>query len=201
MADVEQELILLVGLGNPGAAYVHTRHNFGQFVLDNFARVHGMKWVNNKLLNADLARGRFGKRNCILVRPLSSMNESGYPVMRVSNYFRVKAGNVAVVYDDINLPLGTYKVTVRNGAGGHNGMADVNAWNRDCLRFRLGIGHKTDGEMPLRDFVLGKFSDEEQAAILYAMDEILDGLRRLVTDLQRPLDNGHSDSVERQPLN
>jgi peptidyl-tRNA hydrolase len=60
------------------------------------------------------------------------------------------------------LPLGSYKITTKSGAGGHNGMADVNAWNRDCLCFRLGIGHKPNDEIPLTDFVLGEFGDEEQ---------------------------------------
>jgi PTH1 family peptidyl-tRNA hydrolase len=192
-----RRLILLVGLGNPGAAYVHTRHNLGQFVLDNFARVHNLKWVNNRRLNADLARGRFAKSDCVLVRPLTYLNESGYPVMRAANYFKAEQLNVIVVYDDINLPLGTYKVTTRCGTGGHNGMADINSWIRNCVRFRVGIGHKPNNEMTLKDYVLGKFTDEEQAALFYAMDGILDGLKALLDNSQRPLDNensGHIDS-------
>jgi PTH1 family peptidyl-tRNA hydrolase len=195
MAEDERKLVLLVGLGNPGAAYVHTRHNLGQFVLDNFARVHNLKWVNNKRLNADLARGRFQSADCVLVRPLTYMNESGYPVMRVANYFKVRPGNVIVVYDDINLPLGAHKITTKTGAGGHNGMADVNSWISDCVRFRVGIGHKPNEEMTLKDYVLGKFTDEEQAALFYAMDEILDGLKTLLTNSQRSLDNGDPDTI------
>ncbi|MDR0679342.1 MAG: hypothetical protein LBF24_03815, partial [Puniceicoccales bacterium] len=92
MVVEERNLMLLVGLGNPGAIYVHTRHNLGQFVLDNFARLQNLRWVNNKRLNADLARGRCGRSDYVLVRPLTYMNESGYPVGRVASYFKVEPG-------------------------------------------------------------------------------------------------------------
>ncbi|MDR0340073.1 MAG: aminoacyl-tRNA hydrolase [Puniceicoccales bacterium] len=186
MAIEEKSLTLLVGLGNPGAIYVHTRHNLGQFVLDNFARLQNLRWINNKRLNADLARGRFGRFDYVLVRPLAYMNESGYPVGRIASYFKVKPGRVAIVYDEINLPLGKFKVTYRSGDGGHNGMADVNACVKDCIRFRVGIGPKLDKEMDLKDYVLSKFTDVEQATLLHAMPEILEGLRSLLVDPQMP---------------
>ena len=196
MEEGRRRVILLVGLGNPGAAYVHTRHNLGQFVLDKFARVHNLKWVNNKRLNADLARGRFAMADCVLVRPLTYMNESGYPVVRAADYFKVKRTNVVVIYDDINLPLGAYKITTRSGDGGHNGMADVNSWISDCVRFRVGIGHKPNAEVTLKDYVLGNFTDEEQAALFYAMDDILDGLKTFLNNSQRPLDRGNPRPIE-----
>ncbi|MDR2664180.1 MAG: aminoacyl-tRNA hydrolase [Puniceicoccales bacterium] len=191
MSGEERSLTLLVGLGNPGAIYVHTRHNIGQFVLDNFARLQGLRWVNNKRLNADLARGRFGRSDYVLVRPLTFMNESGYPVGRVASYFKVEQGRVIVVYDEINLPLGKFKVTYRSGDGGHNGMANVNARVDDCVRFRVGIGPKLDKEMDLKDYVLSKFSDGEQAALLHAMPEILEGLKNLLISPPREPANGH----------
>jgi PTH1 family peptidyl-tRNA hydrolase len=171
---------LLVGLGNPGAIYVHTRHNLGQFILDNLARQLNVKWVNNKRLNADLARGRLGKREFLLGRPLSFMNESGYPVLRVANYFHIPTERIIVVYDEINLELGRVKITRRVGSGGHNGMADVVEKLGECLRFRVGIGHKPEKEMDLKDYVLGKFTDVEQAALFYAMPNILEELKNLI---------------------
>jgi PTH1 family peptidyl-tRNA hydrolase len=177
-------LYLVVGLGNPGAAYVHSRHNLGQFILDSFARQWNLKWVNNKRLNADLARGRLGGNEFILARPLSFMNESGYPVLRIANYFKILPERVVVVYDDISLELGEVKVTHRVGSGGHNGMADVVEKLGECLRFRVGIGAKPDKEMDLKDYVLGRFSDTEQAALFYAMPGILDQLKSLLLESQ-----------------
>lgn len=172
--------ILIVGLGNPGAAFVNTRHNLGQFVVDSFARRHSLKWVTNKRLNADLSRGSLEGSSFILAKPLSNMNLSGYPVRRMVDYFHVQPGRTVIVYDEINLPLAEVKLTVRRGDGGHKGMADVCEKLEDCLRFRVGIGQKPLPEMDLKDFVLGKFSDEEQAELVYAMPRIMVELEEVV---------------------
>ncbi|MDR3316479.1 MAG: aminoacyl-tRNA hydrolase [Puniceicoccales bacterium] len=184
MEENRREPLLFVGLGNPGATHVHSRHNLGQFILDGFARHLSVKWINNKRLSADLARGRSGNTDFLLARPLSYMNDSGYPVLRVANYFKIPQGRVVIVYDEINLPLGEFKITHRSGSGGHNGMADICEKFGECVRFRVGIGPKKDKEMDLKDYVLSKFTDEEQAALLYAMPAILDGLKDLFNNPQ-----------------
>lgn len=177
---------MIVGLGNPGAAYVNTRHNLGQFIVDSFAQEDSLRWVTNRRLNADLSRGHAEGLNYILVRPLLMMNTSGYAVRRVADYFHIAPRNVIVVYDDINLPLATVKVTYRVGAGGHHGMEDICDKVGDCVRFRVGIGQKAPKEMDLKDYVLGKFSDEEQAAVLYSMPQIMRELREVLRALSRP---------------
>ncbi|MDR2340948.1 MAG: aminoacyl-tRNA hydrolase [Puniceicoccales bacterium] len=180
MVDVVHNTVLLVGLGNPGASYIHTRHNLGQFVLDNFARHMNAKWVNNKKLNADLARGSLDGCQFILARPLCSVNQSGYPIVRISKYFHVATEQVTIIYDELNLPLGEVKITTRLGDGGHNGMADVCDKLGECIRFRIGIGHKPIKEMDLKEYVLARFSDEEQAAIFYAMPTIFGNLKNII---------------------
>jgi PTH1 family peptidyl-tRNA hydrolase len=175
--------------------YLHTRHNLGQFILDCFARLHGAKWVSNRKLGVDLARGRFANVEFFLLRPLTYMNESGYPVSRACNYLKIPHGNVVAVYDEINLPLGRHKITKRVGSGGHRGMANLCSFLSSCTRFRVGIGPKLDSQMDLKDYVLGKFTDEEQAALLYAMPEILEALRQLFTGPQTPLDNGAAGPI------
>ncbi|MDR0428769.1 MAG: aminoacyl-tRNA hydrolase [Puniceicoccales bacterium] len=174
--------LLLVGLGNPGRIYVHSRHNLGQFILDNFARSEGLKWINNKKLNADLARGMFGGCCYLVAKPLSYINQSGSPVSRIARYFHIPNDRVVIVYDELNLPLGEVKVTLRKGDGGHNGMADVCDKLGECIRFRIGIGQKPHGEMDLKDYVLSKFSDEEQAAIFYATATIFDKLKNIIAN-------------------
>ncbi|MDR3116983.1 MAG: aminoacyl-tRNA hydrolase [Puniceicoccales bacterium] len=179
MGTGQKDCVLLVGLGNPGAVHVHSRHNVGQFVLDVLARHLNLKWVNNRRLNADLARGHCDGGDFLLARPLAFMNASGYPVLRIVHYFHIAAENAVIVYDDLNLPLGSYKVTHRVGSGGHLGMADVSEKLGECTRFRIGIGPKRDPEMDLKDYVLDRFSDEEQAALFYAMPTILEGLQEI----------------------
>lgn len=183
MEDVrDNSAMLIVGLGNPGSAYANTRHNLGQFVLNSFAREQNLKWINNKRLNADLAQGRHGKCRYILARPLSFMNNSGYPVRRVADYFKIDPKNVVILYDEINLPLGEVKITHRLGDGGHNGMADICEKLGECVRFRIGVGAKSEPQQDLKDYVLGKFSDEEQAALLYALPNILTRLVELLNE-------------------
>jgi PTH1 family peptidyl-tRNA hydrolase len=182
MEEPKKFPILFVGLGNPGPAHVHSRHNVGQFILDTLARQLNLKWVNNRRLNADLARGHMGPTAFLLARPLSYMNESGYPVLRVSNYFHIPPNGVTIVYDDLNLPFGTYKVTGRVGSGGHRGMADVSEKLGECVRFRVGIGPKRDPEMDLKDYILRNFTDEEQAALFYAMPTLIEGLKALINN-------------------
>ncbi|MDR2030460.1 MAG: aminoacyl-tRNA hydrolase [Puniceicoccales bacterium] len=183
---MEVGCVLLVGLGNPGAMYVHSRHNVGQFVLDLLARQLNLKWVTNRRLNADLARGHSPGGPFILARPLSAMNASGYPVLRVVHYFHVPPKNVVVLYDDLNIALGSHKETVRPGSGGHLGMADVGEKLGECVRFRIGIGPRRDPAMDLKDYVLGKFSDEEQAALFYAMPAILERLKEICRLIKTP---------------
>jgi PTH1 family peptidyl-tRNA hydrolase len=129
-----------------------------------------------------LARGIHEKTPFILARPLYFINQSGYPVARISKYFHVPNGQVIVIYDELNLPLGEVKITLRLGDGGHNGMADVCDKLGECIRFRIGIGHKPDKEMDLKDYVLSRFSDEEQAALFYAMSAIFDSLKNIIAN-------------------
>jgi PTH1 family peptidyl-tRNA hydrolase len=186
MIDIKNNALLIVGLGNPGAAYLHSRHNLGQFVLDNLARDLNLKFINNKRLNADLARGRIGKANILLARLLSYMNESGYPVQRVASYFKIPNENIVIIYDEINVPLGKFKITTRCGSGGHNGMSDVLEKLGTCVRFRVGIGINPDKEVAMKDYVLSKFTDEEQATLLYTMPAILSGIKSLANNLGTP---------------
>ncbi|MDR1437678.1 MAG: aminoacyl-tRNA hydrolase [Puniceicoccales bacterium] len=174
--------MLVVGLGNPGGCYIHSRHNLGQFLLDNFARNEGLKWVNNKKLNANLARGSCNGVHYILACPISFINQSGYPVSRIASYFHIENSRIVIVYDELNLPLGEVKITTRMGDGGHNGMADVCSKLGECIRFRVGIGPKENKEMDLKDYVLSRFSDEEQAAIFYATGTIFNKLKNIIAN-------------------
>ena len=176
---------LIVGLGNPGSEYKQTRHNIGFQVLDNFASKQGASaWSKNRNLKGDLSV--FVPEldaKIYLLKPLTFMNESGVSIQKVCSYYRIPPEEVVVVYDEINLGLGEVKVSTSGGPGGHNGLSDIASRIKPTFtRFRIGIGQKTPKEMSLADYVLGKFSKEDEILISAFMERYLDCLERLIRE-------------------
>jgi peptidyl-tRNA hydrolase, PTH1 family len=174
-------LSLVAGLGNPGREYERTRHNIGWVVVDALARKHGLAWKHSAPFAAEIARWDLGPgRTRWLIRPLTYMNESGRAVAALARFYRIPAEAIAAVYDDITIELGLIKVTVSGSAGGHNGVASLLEHAGDGFaRFRIGIGPKPP-DMELTDFVLGKFSPEQQTLILQQLDHYVHGLELLL---------------------
>ena len=111
------------------------------------------------------------------------MNESGVGIQKVCSYYRIPPEEMLVIHDDINLDIGAVKASERGGSGGHNGLADIIARIKPTFtRLRIGIGQKTHKEMDLADYVLGKFSQEDETLISASMDRYLDCLERLIRD-------------------
>ncbi len=137
------ELFLIVGLGNPGSKYAETRHNAGFWFLDEMSAVAGVSLRPQAKLHAELARCELQARACILARPTTFMNHSGQAVRAVMDYFQVQPQNLLVAYDELDLPVGTARLKLGGGHGGHNGMRDIFRHLQDTgfIRLRLGIGH------------------------------------------------------------
>ncbi len=176
---------LVVGLGNPGSEYAATRHNAGFRVLDAFALSKGATaWRKERSFKgelADLSDSRHGK--LVLLKPATFMNESGLSVQKVCSFYKIPPEQVVVLYDEINLALGEVKISLSGSAGGHNGLADLLV--RIAPRFarlRIGIGRKPHKEMALADYVLGKFTPEEETLFTASMDRYVDSLVRLLRD-------------------
>jgi len=176
---------LIVGLGNPGNEYERTRHNIGFRVIDAFAAKRGAgEWVKQRNLKGDLCQLALEDGAKLhLLKPRTFMNESGVSIQKVCSYYKIPPEEMLVIHDDINLDVGAVKASERGGSGGHNGLADIIARIKPTFaRLRIGIGQKTFKEMDLADYVLEKFSQEDETLISSSMDRYLDCLERLARE-------------------
>lgn len=159
-------MFILVGLGNPGAEYAHTRHNAGFMLVDALHRkLGGTSWTRK--FKAELAEVRVpdapDNGRVLLVKPLTFMNLSGESVRPASDFYKVPPTQVVVAHDEMDLPLGTLRIKVGGGHGGHNGLRSLHQHlGPDYLRIRMGIG-KPDGKGDrVVGHVLGGFNRKEQ---------------------------------------
>jgi peptidyl-tRNA hydrolase, PTH1 family len=173
---------LVAGLGNPGRVYEATRHNTGWAVLDAFAGKRGLEWKRSAAFDAEVARWDLGPgRTRWLLKPLTFMNESGRAVGAFARFHKLPVEAIVAVYDDITIDLGLTKVTVTGTAGGHNGVASLlEHLGSGFVRYRIGIGPKQPPEMELSDFVLGKFTPEQQILVNQKLDSYVEGLDLLL---------------------
>ena len=161
---------LIVGLGNPGPKYAGNRHNVGFHTVERLATEYGLRFAKRQK-RAHLALGQVRDRRVILAKPRTFMNKSGQAVVPLMRFYRVPIQQVLVVYDDLDLPLGTLRMRPGGGAGGHNGMRSIigQLGDRDFSRLRIGIG-RPPGRMDPAAYVLQDFSAAEAVLI----DEVLD---------------------------
>ncbi|HEX2099414.1 MAG TPA: aminoacyl-tRNA hydrolase [Candidatus Synoicihabitans sp.] len=194
-------ITLVVGLGNPGREYADTRHNLGWRVLDALAAREKLVWKNQPSFEAEVARWeRPGQRPVLLAKPLTYMNESGRAVRALASYFKVANAAIAAVYDDLTIPLGLLKVSDHGSAGGHNGVASLLELLGDgFIRFRLGIGPKTPAQMDLKDFVLGKFSSEQNQIVEQHLPTFVSGLGLLIDSGPSRAMNSLNRRVQHEP--
>lgn len=173
---------LIAGLGNPGREYAGTRHNLGFVVVEALAAAEKLKWEHESHFNTDLARWDARPRvTRLLVKPQTFMNDSGRALRKLVDFHQLPVESVIVVYDDLTIELGRIKVSVSGSAGGHNGVASVLEHLGDgFIRYRIGIGAPRPAEMDLKDFVLGKFTPEQNQLITQQLNTLVDGLRLLI---------------------
>lgn len=173
---------LVAGLGNPGRVYEGTRHNLGWAVLDAFAGKRGLEWKRSAAFDAEVARWDLGPgRTRWLLKPLTFMNESGRAVGAFARFHKLPIEAIVAVYDDLTIDLGLTKVTVTGTAGGHNGVASLlEHLGSGFVRYRIGIGPRQPPEIELSDFVLGKFTPEQQILVNQKLDSYVEGLDLLL---------------------
>jgi PTH1 family peptidyl-tRNA hydrolase len=176
-------LSLVAGLGNPGREYEHTRHNLGWLVLNALAKKHGLAWKQAPQFTAEIARWDVGGGHTRwLVKPLTFMNDSGRAVAALARFYKIEPPAIAVVYDDLTIDLGLVKVTITGSAGGHNGVASLLEHLGDgFVRYRIGVGPKQPAHLELTDFVLGKFTPEQQIIVTQKLDHYVQGLDLLLS--------------------
>jgi PTH1 family peptidyl-tRNA hydrolase len=174
---------LVAGLGNPGSEYELTRHNLGWLVIESFAKQRGLSWKTQSQFNAAVARwDRPGQATCYLIKPLTFMNDSGSAVAAIARFYKVPVTAITAIYDDLAIDFGLVKVSVSGSAGGHNGVASLLEKLGDgFVRYRLGIGPKDPPQMDIKDFVLGKFTPDQQRLVAHTLPHYLSGLDLLLS--------------------
>ena len=163
---------ILVGLGNPGRKYSDTKHNFGFWVLNRFAEKRSLTFEAGK---GDYLLAKKGDLICI--KPTSFMNNSGMPVLDVKQFFKVEPEQFLVVYDDIDLPLGTIRFRDGGGTGGHKGIESIIYQTQNEKFNRLRIGIATDDDMrPAERYVLSPFRDEQKESVNEMIEKACEGI-------------------------
>eukprot|EP00892_Ulva_mutabilis_P004890 jgi/Ulvmu1/2773/UM140_0002.1 len=160
--------LLIVGLGNPGARYAHTRHNIGFDVLDELARSHNIQWNKKLAHKALVAQGSVHGVPVVLCKPMTFMNVSGESVAPLTTAHGLKRSQVLVVFDDLDSDFGAVKLKQKGGHGGHNGMRSIIQWfggDHGFPRLKIGIGRPANPSASIPDHVLGRFAGEEAAAV------------------------------------
>ena len=168
--SLDKENTLIVGLGNPGLAYRHNRHNVGFMVADALADKLEIPLKRVKF-KAQIGNGKLGDIPVIIAKPLTFMNNSGEAVAPLVRYFKVPLERLLVIHDDMDLPLGTLRMRPSGGSAGHNGMLSIfdKLGTNAIPRLRVGIG-RPPGRMDPADYVLQDFpkSDEELLKMVIA---------------------------------
>lgn len=163
--------VLIVGLGNPGEKYAHTRHNAGFEVISRLEEHYGVKLRRRLLLQGMTAEVTDGETKIVLCEPQTFMNRSGECVRRLLARFKVPQENMLVIYDDIDLPPGKVRVRRNGGPGTHNGMRSIESClgKTDFPRIRVGTGDRPKGQ-DLAAWVLGHPGPEERKLLEAAFD-------------------------------
>lgn len=157
-------VVLIVGLGNPGKEYTGTRHNIGFAVVDALAEKQGFDpWLEKKDLKCQITTMTLGNTRVILIKPTTFMNLSGEAVQAVVNFYKIASNQIIVVHDELDVPFGQIRTRVGGSSAGHNGIKSVTQHiDENYGRVRIGIGPKEPEQMDSADFVLARFSGEQQ---------------------------------------
>ena len=175
-------MYLIVGLGNPGREYEHTRHNSGFDAIDVLAGKLGAD-VKEKMHKGLCGKGMIAGEKVILLKPQTFMNLSGESVRAAADFYKIDAEHMIVLYDDIDLDVGKLRVRAKGSAGGHNGIKNIIAHmgTQEFPRVRIGVGAKPD-RMDLADYVLGRFSQVERPVMEDAFEEAAEAAIAVVED-------------------
>jgi len=171
--ETDPPIRLIAGLGNPGSEHAATRHNIGFMVVNQLATQFGSTWEKSAKWEALSAK-------CgpvLLVKPLSFMNRSGYPLFAVAQFYKIEPQEILVVLDDFSLSLGRLRLRAQGGPGGHNGLESVivQFGTEEIPRLRIGIGAAPrEGSA---DYVLSRFFDEEKPIVRSTIDRAVEALK------------------------
>lgn len=171
---------LIVGLGNVGSEYAHTRHNIGFDVVNAFVLKHGGQFINGRL--AYIAELKWKGKSFICICPTTYMNLSGNAVKYWMDKEKIPLSNTLVILDDVALPLNKMRLRPGGSDGGHNGLRSIEAMlgSREYPRLRFGIGNDYPKGMQA-DFVLSKWKKSEEAQVKFKIDKAVEVIESFTT--------------------
>jgi len=179
---------LIVGLGNPGQAYANNRHNLGFICLNHFARTQGIRF-DKKQGQARTGSGEVAGSKVVLAKPQTYMNLSGQSVSRLVKKFNIDLGDLLVIHDDLDLPLGKIRIRRGGSAGGHKGINSIisELETQDFSRLKIGVGHPAVSsteisEADIISYVLNDFTPEETVVVTQAVPRVSEVILCLLTE-------------------
>lgn len=169
-----QDIVMVVGLGNPGPDYENTRHNAGALFVEALARTAGQTLRPERKYHGLYARIQWQGLELHLLNPSTFMNRSGLAIKALADFFKINPEQILVAHDELDLPPGTAKLKKGGGHGGHNGLRDTIAHlgTNDFQRLRVGIGHPGDSRK-VTGYVLGRLGKQETEELDAVINEIL----------------------------
>ncbi|MCK4553938.1 aminoacyl-tRNA hydrolase [Candidatus Parcubacteria bacterium] len=168
---------LIIGLGNPGEKYEKTRHNAGFLTVDKLVSSSKYPGLSTQSkFNAEISQGTIDDEKIILAKPQTFMNNSGQAVKAIVDYYKIDLENIIVIHDDLDIPLGEYKISKNKNSGGHKGVQSIIDYlgTKDFTRTRIGIGvQDLSCKIPTEKFVLEKFSGKEMGIVEEVIEKIV----------------------------
>ena len=169
-----QDILMVVGLGNPGPDYANTRHNAGALFVEALARETGQSLRPEKKYHGLYARIQLQGLDLHLLNPSTYMNRSGLSIKALADFFKIQPQQILVAHDELDIPPGTARFKKSGGHGGHNGLRDTIAHlgTNEFQRLRIGIGHPGDSRK-VTGYVLGRLGKQETEELNSVIDEII----------------------------
>jgi peptidyl-tRNA hydrolase, PTH1 family len=182
----------IVGLGNPGPEHLLTRHNAGFWLVDALARKYGGSFRAHTKYHGEICKVTIAGQEITLLKPQTYMNRSGLSVRCLCDYLKIPAHQVLVAYDEMDLPLGAARFKFDGGAGGHNGMRDIEKHiGAECWRLRIGIGHPGN-KAEVIDYVLKRAPKDEEDQIMTTIAKATDAIEMfLVSGAEKAMNGLH----------
>ena len=173
---------MIVGLGNPGKQYEMTRHNVGFLCLDSIESKYRLTFKFDSSFNAMVATSLVGGEKCVFVKPQTYMNLSGEAIIKVAKYYKVAVEDILVIYDDMDLPLGSLRLREKGSAGGHNGIKSIIAHLNTQEFKRIRVGISSHANIDAKDYVLGRFSKDEQITLALVRDQVVNAVDEFIAN-------------------
>lgn len=193
---------LVIGLGNPGEEYKNHRHNIGFIIIDKLAQNLSLKFDNNKKKSL-FKRAKLNNTDFILLKPQTFMNLSGESAIYISKFFNIKPEDIIVIYDDMDIPFGTFKIKKGGSSGGHNGIKSLIAQLQtdDFIRLRVGIGRPSFGKK-VNDYVLSSFSKSERENIDNDLGEnVIEAIKTILFESYTIAQNKYNKRINNKDTN